>query len=296
MQSRIPFTLFRRNKKSGGRNVPLKTWWVRYSKNGRQVRASLHTQDQVEAMNRAAELVSNPGSSAETPEILVLSDFIEEYKRHMFATKSKKTAQNEWSVLSGFLIANYPDWSRVTLKDVTTSVISNYIDRRRIEDGISEKTAYHTRQALHTMFNYAVRIKGFGENPAHNVAKPRVPLGEIRYLRSKEIHEVLAAMKEVPLLYGIVATAIFSGLRRSELVWLTWRDVDLERDRIHVRFKTVHGERYRPKTNKSRIVPISKELHAVLAELQQEGDWVFKSPEGHRWDPDNLSDRLEKAM
>ncbi len=304
-RSRAPFGLFRRTKKIGGRKIVLKTWWVRFSRasadgSSRQVRASLGTEDQLEAIRRATELVAAPPAAvAAAPPAATLSlvEFLEEYKNHLHAVKAKKTALNEWSVLSAFLRANFSTLEGMRLEHITTSMISNHLDRRRTQDKISEKTAYHLRQALQSLFNYAIRVKDFSANPARNVPKPRVSPGEIRYLKLSQIEQVLFALKQdLPWLYPIVATAILAGLRRSEIVWLTWNDVDLDRDRIQVRFKTVHGERYKPKTHKSRIVPVSAELHHVLAALPRTSDWVFPSPEGARWDPDNLTHRLEKAM
>jgi len=299
---RSPYRLFRRTYRYKGQVVVTPKWWVRFSVRSadgaiRQIRINLQTEDEEEAQRKAPEIFlkyrDNPSPA---PASLTIGDFLEEYYRHLEATKAKKTAQNERLVLERFFRACFPNRT-ARLREVTTNVISRHIDKRRTEEGIAPKTAYHIRQALSTMFNYALRQKGFPENPATKVPRPKCSPGPIDYLKLAEIVEVLKVVREEDaLLYGPVATAILAGLRRSEVTWLTWKDVDLDRKRLLIQFKTVHGERYRPKTNKARIMPISEDLFPILDDLEQDGDWVFPSPEGCRWDPDNLSGRLRRLM
>ena len=43
-------------------------------------------------------------------------------------------------------------------------------------------------------------------------------------------------------------------------------------------------------------MPVSPKLREVLYALPRRSRWVFPSPTGKRWDPDNLSARLREAM
>jgi integrase len=90
----------------------------------------------------------------------------------------------------------------------------------------------------------------------------------------------------------MVATLIFSGLRREELLWLTPEDLDFTAGTyglIRVRAKTLDGESWQPKTKRNRAVPISSRLRLFLDKwrLKRTGStWFFPSPDGKRWDPD----------
>lgn len=81
---------------------------------------------------------------------------------------------------------------------------------------------------------------------------------------------------------------------------MTW--ADLERDRmsaiLRIRAKTVRGESWQPKTKRDRKVPVSPRLLAVLDKLQPRKGvpWLFASPEGCRWDPDNLSRAFREVL
>jgi len=99
----------------------------------------------------------------------------------------------------------------------------------------------------------------------------------------------------------MAAVYIYAGLRREELTWLTIDDVDLKAGRhgmIRVQAKTVNGEYWEPKTGKNRAIPVSKALRNYLgsyAPAKVKGRWYFSSPEGSRWDPDNLSQWLRET-
>lgn len=100
----------------------------------------------------------------------------------------------------------------------------------------------------------------------------------------------------------MVATYIYSGLRRAEALWLTLDDVKLSGSPplIHVRAKEIDGEFWEPKTKVNRVVPISTALHAILSEYAgatwRGGEWFFPSPKGCRWDGDNFCHAFTKVQ
>jgi hypothetical protein len=99
----------------------------------------------------------------------------------------------------------------------------------------------------------------------------------------------------------MVAVLIFAGVRREELLWLTHDDLDLSAGAngvIRIRAKTIDGESWQPKTKKNRAVPISFRLKTYLERWRfrhRKGPWLFPSPQGKRWDPDNFSQDLRAA-
>jgi integrase len=112
-----------------------------------------------------------------------------------------------------------------------------------------------------------------------------------------EIERLLAACAPRDRL--MVATALYTGLRISELFGLTWDDVDFERGVIHIRAQLSRAHRGAPprrvrtKTEASvRDVPLVAQLAEVLADHRRRtlfaagSDWVFVTangtPHGHR--------------
>lgn len=74
----------------------------------------------------------------------------------------------------------------------------------------------------------------------------------------------------------LILTAIFTGLRASELRGLRWPDVDLVKGELHVRQRADRYQKiWRPKTaSGERVVPLTPKLVAVLRE------WKMACPKG----------------
>jgi integrase len=101
----------------------------------------------------------------------------------------------------------------------------------------------------------------------------------------------------------MVATLIYTGLRREELLWLQTDDFvrSTERARnglLRVSAKTAANQSWQPKTKSNRVVPISGELRPFLDGYmppKTPDGWLFPSPQLGRWDPDNFSRELRAA-
>jgi len=127
--------------------------------------------------------------------------------------------------------------------------------------------------------------------------RPRHPRRRQRVLGRPEIERLLDACPLRGRL--LVTTALYSGLRISELLGLIWEDVDFAAGLIRVRaqlsraHRSEPARRVAPKTPASeREVPLVKQLSHQLAAHKQAspfaspGDWVFATsrgtPYGHR--------------
>jgi integrase len=106
-----------------------------------------------------------------------------------------------------------------------------------------------------------------------------------------EITRIFAAAK--PHWRPLLVTAVFTGLRASELRGLRWEDVDLKRAELHVRQRV---DRYntigKPKSNAgSRTIPIGPMVVNTLREwklARSAGDLVFGTRSGRPMEHTNL--------
>lgn len=188
---------------------------------------------------------------------------------------------------------------------ITTAHIALFISSRMQSRGLAPKTGNRYREILTRLFNWATKQLGLrlpgGTNPAAAVERYREPAPEIRFLSLPQITEQLNSLDELPTLRAMVATYIYAGLRREELLWLTPDDIDWDAEpfgRIRVRAKTVCGESWEPKTKVNRSVPIGSQLRPYLDRQRLKtgrNTWLFPSPDGKRWDPDNFSSDLRAA-
>lgn len=101
-----------------------------------------------------------------------------------------------------------------------------------------------------------------GELPTARVSKPKRPRGRERRVTGAELNAIIGAT-DSPEFVAIVRLAVATAMRRSELVALEWRHVDLER-RIALLPTTKNGE--------PRRVPLSPEAVEVLSHLARRVD------------------------
>jgi integrase len=191
------------------------------------------------------------------------------------------------------------------LEQVTTAQISSFISAQVQSRGLAPKTANRYREILSTFFNWAMTQRGVrmpgDKNPAAAVLRYKEQAPEIRFLTLKQIDEQLESVAENVQMQAMVAMLIYAGIRREEILWLTHDDLDLAVAPfgvIRVRAKTVEGESWEPKTKRNRAVPVSSRLRFYLDKWQLKsecGKWLFPSPQGKRWDPDNFSADLRAA-
>ncbi|HEX5309379.1 MAG TPA: site-specific integrase [Solirubrobacteraceae bacterium] len=164
----------------------------------------------------------------------------------------------------------------------------------------SLKTCANALGTLQVIMRYARRNGWITIDPVdqlHRDERPRPQRRRQRVLGRREIERLLEACAPRDRL--MVATALYTGLRISELLGLVWEDIDLTSGLIRVRAqlsRAHRGEparRVAPKTAASvREIPLFAQLVRLLADHKlrtpyaQRGDWVFATargtPHGHR--------------
>lgn len=121
------------------------------------------------------------------------------------------------------------------------------------------------KRALHALFSYAEEKGYLTGNPVAKI-KVEIPVrDEVEILSATDAAELMRrAEQHTPRLVPYLAIGLFAGLRpMNELRGVEWeRDIDLPGGNIIVR-------RASSKTNRSRLVPISKNLAAWLRSVPQ---------------------------
>ena len=213
-----------------------------------------------------------------------------EYVAWSNAHKRPKTVFNDQRRLDAFF-ASVPG---MALRGVRTADVERHLVAES-KRGMSPTTILRNREILHGFWRWAVRQGHADKNVVSDIPRPRLPERDPVFLNLEQVEELLRAVAGTEV-EAPIATAVFAGLRREELCWLT--RADLERDGepwvLRVRAKTIDGESWQPKTKRDRKIPVSPRLREVLVRhLEAIGKagalWLFPSPNGCRLDPDNLS-------
>jgi integrase len=137
------------------------------------------------------------------------------------------------------------------------------------------------------------------ENAAAPVKALRSPDEDERdamhFLQQAEIAKLLEVAQEPHR--SLYRQAVYSGMRRGELLALRWSEVDLHNGAIHVRRtrgRVRDGDDYRiveglVKTRASRrTIDVPKAVLLVLPTSDADHDHVFRNREGGPLDPDNV--------
>ncbi|HZT06411.1 MAG TPA: site-specific integrase [Chloroflexota bacterium] len=143
------------------------------------------------------------------------------------------------------------------LRDLRVMHVQAYI-REKLAEGLSARTVHHHRAILRTALNWAVRWGLIEKNVASIAEGPKVAQTEIKPLTPKETRRFLEVARQdsIGTVYIVAATC---GLRLSEVLGLTWEDINFENGTLSVRrgLHLVDGEyviREQSKTKKSRRV------------------------------------------
>ncbi len=168
------------------------------------------------------------------------------------------------------------DLARTPLGRLTRAHVENFLDAEAAR--FKPETVNRLRGILCAAINRACRTGEWsGSNVVAEVPKRKVPRRPPAYLRSEEVAPLLAAL--APRFRNVFATAIFTGLRPSELRALRKQDVDLPRRWLVV---SRSGSRNVTKGNRVDGLPIAEELVPFLeaALAGSPGELVFPRPDG----------------
>jgi integrase len=182
---------------------------------------------------------------------------------------------------------------KLRLADVTSGKIEVFLQSKVGE--LSPQSINHVRRFLMTAFNKARETERWqGDNPASRVRRRKVPKRAPDYLRAHEVPALLAVM--APEWRSLYATAIYTGLRKGELLGLRKVDVDLEAQLLTV---AVSYERETTKGGHTDVIPIADECVPYLRRAIEASpsELVFPRPDGTMYREDiKLEDKLRRAM
>ncbi len=159
------------------------------------------------------------------------------------------------------------------LADISPLDIERY-KRQRKEAGMSGVTINRELAFLKHLFSKAVEWGKVNENPVKKVRLYREDNARTRFLSDEEEASLLACCG--PQLKPIVVTALHTGFRASELLSLTWQDVDFRRGVVSVRAGYA-------KNGEARSVPMNDTLTMELKSAKvnpTEGERVFCNRHG----------------
>ncbi len=156
------------------------------------------------------------------------------------------------------------------LYDITPEMIEKF-KAMRLET-ISPASVNRELACLKYMYTKAIEWKFVKTNPVKKVKLLKEPPGRLRYLKAEEVSALLNECADH--IKPIVIIALNTGMRKNEILSLSWREVDLKNRKITV---------INTKNNETRVIPINNTLFETLSNISRTDDkeYVFYGKNGY---------------
>ena len=257
-----------------------------YDENGKPVErstgVSVKGNNKREAQREADRIVAeyNRLKSAKNKEIF--TEFMAEWLKDVKGLIKPSTYETYDKTVSGKLLP-YFNQHQYKLKELTPKIFTDYFKflatngKSNGNGGLKYKSVKNIKGVLSVMLDYAVENKYISDNP---IKKSKMPAfeseleTEVNTYSADEISKLLDyAEKNNSHIYIFLLLECFTGLRKGEIMALTWNDIDLENGTININ-KSRTGSRTEvtntvttPKTKSSnRVIPINDRVVKALTE------------------------------
>jgi integrase len=260
------------------------TWGFTLQRNGKQIRkAGYETREAAEeALAKERLGLREPDRPAASLGGLTFAQAVERYIGEK--TRSKKSIREDERQLRHLTTAF---GASTPLAEITASAISAYKATRMATQSRQTRALLSAASVNRPLALLRHLLRLAKEEWEVLSAVPRIrlerePEHRIRWLEPDEEARLRAACQASsnPWLYPIVVVALESGMRRSELLRLTWEQIDLSRGLIRLE-KTKSGRR--------REVPMRQEVYDILSKLPDPRS-------GRVWPVTSIRSAFERAV
>ena len=246
-------------------------WYINYFVNGVRKREAIGPSKQLARevlAKRRVEVKEGLYFNIKRDKITRLSEIVNDFLEYSRNNKRSYIRDKEMAGhLQSFL-------GNCRLSEITPHLIERYKEYRVHQVGRKPATVNRELGCLKAIFNWAIKNKKATENPVREVKFYQEESPRIRYLSEEEIQRLLASCPKH--FRAVVIAALTTGMRKSEILNLTWDDVDLEKGLIYLQHT---------KSGRSREIPLCGLLSETLKECRQwsDGKYVFCSHKGQRY-------------
>jgi len=183
-----------------------------------------------DAEKRLSELLHqlDTGTYMKPGKTTVAEFFIRWLNEYAKPNLSPRTIEGYEHIITRFVL----NFGNHTLIDLKPEHLQHYYSEQ-LSIGLSTQTVRHYHMLIHKILDTAVEWGLVIRNVADAVKPPKAQYIEMKTWSENEVVRFLEAARATPY-YELFFLALFTGMRRSELLGLCWQDVDFIYSQIYV--------------------------------------------------------------
>ncbi len=225
-------------------------WMFRHWDGRRQVRESLKTRDEAEAIRRASEILRGPSRAASGDYETEIAHYLAEKKKA--DRLSARTRENRNYLLPRF----FEEMGKTMVRDITKADAQKWYDALRI----GEESRQTYCRWLKTFFKWLCDRGKLRDNPFAGVQMARArPQGRKRTLTKAQVATLIERAPTDELRF-VLFCGFHAGMRKEEVIEARPEWFDLAAGHIHIDVTPT----WIPKDRERRAVPISKAFGKFL--------------------------------
>lgn len=220
---------------------------------------------------------------------ITVADLLDRWDREHVADLAASTAASYRGAMKNHLVPTFGNYLINKLRSVQIREWAWSL--RNPEDGkkgLSPKTVRNLLDALSAAYNFAIDdLEIIEKNPVRSVRRPALEQYNYFVLTPEMVHQLLNAA-EGTMMADVIAFAVHTGARRSELAGARWDRINFERrtftiDRARMQARAGIIEEKTPKTkNSRRTITLDNTIVARLKNIQTAQKESFRAL-GKRW-------------
>lgn len=273
-------------------------WEARYTVGrhpgtGKQIQRSIYGKTQKEVRQKLQQVCSDLNNGEyKSPERLTLSEWLDIWLTEYTSNVKPYTLKSYRSKTENNI---RPALGAVRLQALNAPMVQKFINS--LSRDTEKRAAYAPKTIkcihgiLHKALQQAVKIGYIRYNPADNCTLPRMERKEVKPLEHEEIARFLKAIKGHKFEY-LFLVDLFTGLRQSEILGLTWDSIDFETGTITVDKQLQKGIEkgssyglISTKNGKARKIVAAQTVVSALRQ-QQVNQFAARIAAGPLWKPD----------
>jgi site-specific recombinase XerD len=274
---------------------------IDYRVKGKRIREVVGTDKRTAELKRATiqqDLILGklnlPGPTRKTVTLRALADsFLQSKKGEVRATSLQR-----YSNYSSRLVDFFESFLPIQAADVSLierKHMREFLDSMQEgDDAWAKKTLNGAIKFCRTLFAFAMEDKYCEENPMSKLKEFRLPeTGRRDFYTDEELGKIWETVE--PHWRGCLEFIANTGLRKGEMINLTWDDVSL--DPVDPRITVASSDEWETKSGKSRVIPLnSRALEIIQSVRGKHPKYVFTSVTNKKMHPDEPYHALKAAL